>query len=190
MEKKFIFAIMRKYFLVLLFFFTSCQKFTTEISDLTMSGKYKVSKLQVIQISNPSGRDSTYLSNQVFINNQLPDPFDTIKINDFYIHFTYMNVMIGWLGNDPFSGKEVWKYGQKMNELIFYNRVPFTFDAYSLGKIQFNYIPTNKGVVFPVILQIDSDTFEGLQLSGLEFTKSGANSTKYRLIFSLTRVGP
>ena len=181
---------MKKYILIFCLFLVSCQKYTTEISDLTMSGKYKVSKLQVIQISNPSGRDSTYLSNHVYINRNLPDPFDTIRVNDFYIHFTYMNVMLGWLGNDPFSGREMWKYGQKGNELIFYNRIPFTFDAYSLGKIKFNYIPTNKGVVFPVILQVDSDMFESLQLSGLEFTTNGANSTRYRLIFTLTRVGP
>lgn len=181
---------MTKYFLLLTLLLCSCEKYVTNVSDLTMSGKYKLSKLQVIQISNPTGRDSTYLSNQVFINRSLPDPFDTIRVNDFYIHFTYSNVMIGWVGNDPFSGREVWKYGQKVNEPIFYNRVPWTFDAYALGKIQFNYIPSNKGVVFPVTLQVDSDLFESLQLSGFEFTPNGANGTRYRLIFTLTRVGP
>jgi hypothetical protein len=181
---------MLKYLLLILFFLTSCEKYVTEVSDLTMSGKYKVSKLQVIQIANPTGKDSTYLSNQVFINRSLPDPFDTIRVNDFYIHFTYSNVMIGWMGNNFSTGVEVWKYGQKRDEQIFYNRIPWTFDAYSFGKIKFEYIPINKGVVFPVILQVDSDTFESLQLSGFEFSPNGANGTRYRLVLTLTRVGP
>ena len=167
-----------------------CEKYVTEVSDLTLSGKYKVSKLQVIQISNPTGKDTTYLNNQIFIDSSLPDPFDTIKINDFYIHFTYSNVMIGWVGNNPNTGREIWKYGQRLNEQIFYYRVPWTYDAYSFGKIKFEYRPINKGVVFPVVLQIDSDLIESLQLSGLEFTPAGANGTRYRLVFTLTRVGP
>lgn len=167
-----------------------CEKYVTEVSDLTLSGKYKVSKLQVIQISNPTGRDTTYLNNQIFIDSSLPDPFDTIKINDFYIHFTYSNVMIGWMGNNPNTGREIWKYGQRFNEQIFYHRIPWTFDAYNFGKIKFDYRPINKGVVFPVVLQIDSDLIESLQLSGLEFTPAGANGTRYRLVFTLIRVGP
>jgi hypothetical protein len=176
---------MKKYILILSLFLISCERYVTEVSDLTMSGKYVVSKLQVIQIVNPVSKDSTYLSNQIFIEKSLPDPFDTIKINDFYIHFTYSNVMIGWE-----RYYERWEYGNPQTEPIFYNRIPWTFDAYALGKIQFNYIPKNKGVVFPVILQVDSDRFETLQLSGLEYTPLGANGQRYRLIFSLTRVVP
>lgn len=190
MKKNPIFVVMRKYLFLFIVFFTSCEKYVTEVSDLTMSGKYKVSKLQVIQISNPTGKDSTYISNQVFIDRSLPDPFDTIRVNDFYLHFTYSNVMIGWLGNDRYTGAEIWKYGQRRDEQIFYNRVPWTFDAYSFGKIQFHYIPQNKGVVFPVTLQVDSDLLETLQLSGFEFAPAGPNGTRYRLVFTLTRVGP
>jgi hypothetical protein len=183
---------MKKYFLFCTLFLISCEKYTTEVSDLTMSGKYVVSKLQVLQITNPVGKDSTYLSNQTFVNSSLPDPFDSIKVNDFYIHFTYSNVMIGWLGT--YIDGERWKYGkspnEKPNDNIFYNRVPWTFDAYSLGKIQFQYKPLNKGVIFPVTLQVESDMFETLQLSGFEFTPNGANGTRYRLVMSLTRVGP
>ena len=170
--------------------FSSCEKYTTNISDLTLSGKYVVSKLQVIQTSNPTSRDTTYLGNQIFVNNSLPDPFDSIRVNNFYIHFTYTNVMIDWLGNDRFSGYEIWKYGQDRSEPIFYERISWTYNAYELGKIRFRYIPTNKGVSFPVILQIDSDQAESLQISGFEFAPNGPNGTRYRLILSLTRVGP
>lgn len=182
--------IMKKYLLLLLPLLLSCEKYVTEVSDLTLSGKYVVSQLQVIQISNPTGKDSTYLGNQLFVNQSLPDPFDSIRVNDFYIHFTYTNVMIDWLGNDTVTGYEIWKYGQSNSKPIFYNRVPWTFDSYTLGKIKFHYIPNNKGVVFPVVLQIDSDKFESLQISGFEFVPNGPNGTRYRLILSLTRVGP
>lgn len=171
-------------------FLFGCEKFVTEVSDLTLSGKYKVSKLQVIQTANPTLKDTTYLNNQLFVNQNLPDPFDSIRINDFYIHFTYSNVMIGWVGNNPNTGREVWKYGQGLNELIFYHRIPWTYDAYSLGKIQFEYKPINRGTIVPVILQVDSDLFESLQLSGLEFSPAGANGSRYRLVFTLSRVGP
>lgn len=181
---------MKKYILLLLPLLISCEKYITEVSDLTMSGKYVVSKLQVVQTSYPTSKDSVYLNNQLFVNSNLPDPFDSIRINDFYIHFTYSNVMINWLGNDRFTGREIWKYGQRSNDQIFYNRVPWTFDGYSLGSIQFHYLPSNRNSVTPVTLHVDSDRFESLQLSGLEFTPQGPNGTRYRLVFSLTRVGP
>ena len=183
-----IIATMKKSIFIFCFFLISCEKFVTEVSDLTMSGKYVVSKLTVIQTSNPSSQNQEFLTGQTYINPILPDPFDTIKVSDFYIHFTYSNVMLGYLGNN-FSG-EVWKYGKGPQNYIFYHRVPWTFDAYTLGKIRFDYIPDNKNVVFPVILQVESDKFESLQLSGLEYSPTGANGTRYRLILSLIRVGP
>lgn len=98
--------------------------------------------------------------------------------------------MIYWLGNDANTGREIWRYGQRMNDQIFYHRVPWTFDGYSLGAIRFHYQPKNRGSITPVTFNVDSDRFESLQLSGLEFTPSGPNGSRYRLIFTLTRVGP
>ena len=181
---------MKKLILILSIFLLGCEKYITNVSDLTMSGKYVVSKLQVIQTSNPTSKDTTYLNNQLFVSPNLPDPFDSIRINNFYIHFTYSNVMIYWLGNDANTGREIWRYGQRMNDQIFYHRVPWTFDGYSLGAIRFHYQPKNRGSITPVTFNVDSDRFESLQLSGLEFTPSGPNGSRYRLIFTLTRVGP
>lgn len=177
---------MKKYLFLLLVILTSCEKYVTEVSDLTLSGKYVVSKLAVIQTNNPTTPDTVYLSNQVFVSNNLPDPFDTIKVNDFYIHFDYSTVRMNWLGNTN-VGREVWKYGDKPN-YIFYNRVFGSYDAYTLGKISFEYVPSNRNSISRVILQVDSDLLESLQLSGFEFVSN--EGTKYRLIFSLTRVGP
>ena len=179
---------MKKYIFLFSVLLVSCEKYVTNVSDLTMSGKYVVSKLSVIQTSNPSGQIEEYFSGDTYINPNLPDPFDTIKVSNFYMHFTYSNVMLGWNGSTPQG--EVWRYGKPPSDYIFYNRVPWTYDAYSLGKIRFEYIPSNKGIIFPVTFQVESDMFESLQLSGLEVTPSGPNGTRYRLVLSLTRVGP
>ena len=53
---------MKKLFLLLLVFvLTSCEKYVTEISDLTLSGKYVITKMTVISISHAIEKDTTYL---------------------------------------------------------------------------------------------------------------------------------
>jgi len=178
---------MKKYLVIFLIGLTSCEKYVTNVSDLTISGKYVVSKLVVIETNNPNQGDTTYLSNQIFINNSLPDPFDSIKVNDFYLHFDYSRVRIGLIGTN--LGREIWKYGDSPN-YIFYNRVPWTFDAYTLGKISFEYVPMYRNSISRVVLQVDSDLLESIQLSGFEFISDNRLGTKKRLVFSLTRVGP
>lgn len=179
---------MKNYLIILILTLCSCEKYVTEVSDLTMSGKYVVSKLAVIQVINPTLTDTVYFSNDLFVNNNLPDPFDSIKVNNFYIHFDYSTVRIGWIGTTN-TGREIWKYGENPN-FIFYNRVPWTFDAYTLGKIAYEYIPTDRNSVSRVVFQVESDLFETLQLSGFEFVSNNRMGTKSRLVFSLTRVGP
>jgi hypothetical protein len=180
---------MRTIILILLIFLTSCEKYTTNVSDLTLSGKYVVSKLIVIQTSQASKKDSTYLSNQLFTNNLLPDPFDSIRINDFYIHFDYSTIRMVWYDRIQNGMRDRWLYGESPNE-IFYNRVPWSYDAYTFGKIQFDYKPRDRGSYQKIIFQIDSDLLETLQLSGLDFAPNGKDGPHYRLILTLNRVGP
>lgn len=180
---------MREFILILCFFLVGCEKFTTEVSDLTLSGKYVVSKLTVIQTSQPISQDTTYLSGQVFINHNLPAPFDSIKIDNFHIHFDYSSVRMVWYNRLQHGQRDRWEYGETPNE-IFYHRVPWSFDAYTLGKIQFEYKPKNQSTYRKVLLQVDSDLFETLQLSGLEFAPYGKYGPHYRLILTLNRIGP
>ena len=183
---------MRKFilFTLILGLFISCEKYTTNISDLTLSGKYVVSKLTIITTSHAITKDSTYLSNTVFRDSMLPHPFNYIKVNDFYMHFDYASVRMNWISRTTTGSlRDMWQYGESPNE-IFYNRVPYSYNAYDLGTIQFDYMPINQKSYRRITLHVDSDLPESLQLSGLDFAPYGKNGPEYKIIFSLTRVGP
>ena len=184
--------IMRKFilFTFILWCFSSCEKYTTNISDLTLSGKYVVSKMSIISTSHAITKDSTYLSNTIFRDSTLPHPFNYIKINDFYMHFDYASVRMNWIKRTTTGSlRDMWEYGQAPNE-IFYNRIPYSYNAYDLGTIQFDYVPINQKSYRRITLHVDSDLPESLQLSGLDFAPYGKNGPRYKIIFSLTRVGP
>lgn len=179
-----------KIFLIFLsFLLVGCEKYVTETSTLTLSGKYVLSKLTIIETSQPISKDTTYLSGQTFTNTNLPDPFDTIKVDNFYIHFDYASIRMVWYNRIQNGQRDRWEYGESPND-IFYSRVPWSYDAYNLGKIQFLYKPKDRNTYQPVLLQVDSDLFESLQLSGLDFAPYGKDGPHYRLIMSFNRVGP
>jgi len=145
--------------------------------------------LTVIQTSQAHSDDTTYLSGSLFVNRNLPDPFDSIRIDNFYLHFDYATIRMVWIDRLQNGQRDRWDYGESPNE-IFYHRVPFSFDAYTLGKIQFDYKPKDRGSYHKIIFQVDSDLFETIQLSGLDFAPNGKDGPHYRLILSLNRVGP
>ena len=180
---------MKKLIFLFLPFLSSCEKYVTNVSDLTLSGKYVVSKVTVIQTSQAITRDTTYLSNTLFVSNSLPDPFDSILVNNFYIHFDYTSVRLNWYNRLQNGQRDRWEYGESPYD-IFYWRVPFSFDAYNLGKIQFDYKPKDRNSYTRVTFQVDSDLLESLQLSGLEYAPYGKDGPHYRLVLSLNRVGP
>lgn len=181
---------MKKLILLLLvcLSFFSCEMYLTEIRDLTLSGKYVVSKLTVITTHHASEKNTTYLDGDVFTNNSLPHPFNSIKVNDFYLHFTYSEIRMNWINRlETGMNRDRWEYGESPS--IFYHRVPYSYDSYNFGKIKFYYTPSN-GTYMPIVFQIDSDLTESIQLSGPEFSPKGKDGPKYKLILTLTRVGP
>jgi hypothetical protein len=177
-------------FLIITLLFISCEKYTTNVSDLTLSGKYVVSKMTVITTSHALIKDSTYLSNTIFSDSMLPRPFNNIKVNDFYLHFDYASIRMNWIKRTTTGSlRDMWEYGESPNE-IFYYRIPYSYNAYDLGAIQFDYMPTNERSYRRITLHVDSDLPESLQLSGLDFAPYGKNGPEYKIIFSLTRTGP
>jgi len=182
---------MKKLFLLLLVLvLTSCEKYVTEIPDLTLSGKYVVTKMTVISTSHAIVRDTTYLSGGIFTNSSLPHPFNYIKVNDFHIWFSYSEIKMNWINRTQTGSlRDMWQYGNSPNE-IFYNRVPYSYDSYDYGKIQFDYKPINETSYRRITLHVDSDLFESLQLSGLDIAPYGKDGPQYKFIFTLTRVGP
>lgn len=145
--------------------------------------------MTIITTSRAITKDSTYLSNTIFRDSMLPHPFNYIKVNDFYFHFDYASIRMNWIRSTiTGSSRDLWQYGESPNE-IFYNRVPYSYNAYDFGTIQFNYMPINENSYRRITLHVDSDLLESLQLSGLDFAPYGKNGPKYKIIFSLIRVG-
>ena len=73
---------MKKYLLQILLCLTSCEKFVLNNSDITLSGKYVVSKLDITSVDQNQYRDSLYIIGTTYKNPLIPSPFDSIKINN------------------------------------------------------------------------------------------------------------
>lgn len=171
-------------FFLILFMLTSCEKYVTETSTITLSGKYLLQKLSIVQIENPTDSIRNFVVGDMVINRFLPDPFDTIKVGAFYMDFNYSDLRMNFLRRT--NERDVWEYGMSP-DFIFYHRVPLSFDAYTFGKITFVYLPKDEKSYRKIILSIDSDLAESLQLSGLDFSPHGRNGPKYRYVFHLKR---
>ena len=177
---------MKKLFLLLLVFvLTSCEKYVTEISTLTLSGKYVVSKLEVTNVDQNQTRDSLYLLGTTYNNTLLPKPFDNIRINNFYIHMDYSTIRMKILGVTP-SGQDIWKYGSGTDSIFYHT---FGATPFSFGYIQFNYI-TDDGSSRRVTFFIEDDGLESLQLKSSGAWFNGKFGQKQVITLSLTRVGP
>ena len=72
--------------LSLVFLLLSCEAYVTEKSDLTLSGKYVVSKLEITNVDQNQTIDSLYLLGSTYNNPSLPDPFNVVSINQSFLH--------------------------------------------------------------------------------------------------------
>jgi len=156
-----------------LLFFSSCEKYGTEISTLTLSGKYKLALLDATGVDQSYASDSLYRPGSVYINRQLPKPFDSIVINRFYIELNYSEIRLN-LVND------VWQYTTTYRVL--------NNTSYNLGYLQFDYVPS--GVSKRLTFHIEEDGLESLQLQSSGQWARGPLGEKQILTFIWTRVGP
>ena len=186
MEKIYYICRMGKiYLMLLLFLLTSCEKFVVETSDVTLSGKYVVSKLDITSVDQNTNRDSLYTIGSTYVNSVLPDPIDSIVINRFYLHFDYSTVRMNELGVSP-TGSDIWQYGSSPNE-IFYRIL--SNNSYNNGFLQFDYI-TVDGSARTLTFLIEDDGFESLQLKSAGAWFKGKFGEKQVMTLYLTRVGP
>lgn len=177
---------MKKLFILLLgFILLSCERYVTEIKDVTLSGKYVVSKIEITNVDQNQSKDSLYLMGTTYSNPNLPHPFNNIKVNNFYIHFDYSTVRFKLNGVTPY-GQDIWMYGSSPNE-IFYNT--FGRTPYNSGYIQYDYT-TIDGVHPRMTFMIEDDGLESLQLKSSGAWFSGKFGEKQVMTISLTRVGP
>lgn len=179
-------CVMKKlYFILLLALLTSCEKYVLENSDVTLSGKYVVSRLDVTNVDQNQTRDSLYTLGGVYVNHLIPDPLDSITINRFYIHFDYSTVRMNELGVTP-TGRDIWEYGSSPNE-IFYRIL--SNNSYRSGFLQFDYV-TLDGSVRTLTFLIEDDGFETLQLKSSGAWFKGKFGQKQVMTLYLSRVGP
>lgn len=176
---------MKKIILIILLFLTSCQFYVTEIKDVTLSGKYVVSKLEITNVDQNQTRDEIYLIGDTYVNNNLPHPFNNIKINNFYIHFDYSTIRMDLRGVTK-SGEDIWGYGVSPNE-IFYKT--FGTTPFHSGYLQYNYTSKNGGNVSMTFI-IEDDGMETLQIKSSGAWFDGKFGQKQVMTMLLTRVGP
>lgn len=170
---------------LLLFSLTACERYVTEISTLTLSGKYKLASLDVTSVDQNLSKDSLYGPGTVYINPRLPDPFDTIPINRFYIHLDYSTIRINQLGVSSF-GQDLWQYGTAPNDIQYQ---VLNNNPYDLGYLKFTYFPPDTSSR-TLIFHIERDGLESLQLQSTGQWAKGKFGEKQVLTFVWTRVGP
>jgi hypothetical protein len=175
----------KTYLILVLLFLSSCRKYVVDTSDVTLSGEYVVSKLDVTSVDQNTSRDSLYTIGSEYVNPVLPDPIDSIPINRFYLHFDYSTLRMNKLGVNP-TGRTIWQYGSSPNE-IFY-RILFN-NSFNSGFLQFDYI-TIDGSLRTLTFLIEDDGFESLQLKSSGSWFKGKFGEKQVMTLYLTRVGP
>lgn len=176
---------MKKFFIILVsVFLVSCERYALPISDLTLSGKYKLTLLDVTSVDQNITSDSLYRTGTVYINRNLPKPFDSLVINRFYIHLDYSTLRMNLLGVAP-SGNDIWEYGTSPN--FIYYRV-LNNNTYNHGYLQFDY--ENQTGSKTLTFHIEEDGVESLQLQSTGSWVRGKFGEKQILTFTWTRVGP
>jgi len=176
---------MKKLILLLGIFLTSCEQYVVEIKDVTLSGKYVVSKLEITNVDQNHTRDSLYLVGTTYVNPNLPHPFNNIPINNSYFHFDYSTVRMKLLGVSN-AGQDIWQYGNSPNE-IFYKT--FGGTPYHAGYLQYDYTSQSGGHRLITFL-IEDDGLQSLQLKTEGAWFNGKFGQKQVMTLSLTRVGP
>lgn len=170
--------------LIVVFVLTGCEIYYVNKKELTLAGKYVVTALDVTYDDQSVGKDSLYqLGSTYLAKGDLPDPFDSIRINRFYIHLNYATIRMNLLGTDNF-GRDIWEYGTSPNE-IFY-RVFGTTGFFS-GYLQFDYFTKDKTHQTMTFI-IEDDGIENLQLRSSGIWLFG-NQKKVITLY-LTRIGP
>jgi hypothetical protein len=170
--------------LLFLFILFGCEKYAVETKDITLSGKYVVSRIDITNVDQATERDSLYNVGTTY-KGLLPNPFDSIRINRFYIHLDYSTIRMNLLGVSH-DGRDIWEYGNYPNE-IFYQVL--SNNTYNNGFLRFTYLSKSDGMITFVFL-IEEDGFETLQLRSSGSWMRGKEGQKQVMTLYLTRVGP
>lgn len=171
-------------FLIISCLFISCEKYSTG-TNLSLSGKYVLTLLDVTGSDRNTSEDSLYRSGSLYKNATLPHPFDSMVINKFFIHLTYSEIRMGLLSTTS-DNRDVWQYGEHPNE-IFY-RV-YNNNIYNNGTLNFTYT-TKDNQTKTMNFLIEQDGLESLQLRSSSSWIRNSFGDKQTLTLVFSRVGP
>jgi hypothetical protein len=183
---------MKKLFLLLLVLvLTSCEKYVTEISDVTLMGLYVVSEVEVISTDPQYSTSNSYHGGEVFQDNDLPVPFNYIKTNYFHINF-FNNGFVGnfsmiWTNRTQPGQIPIWQYDTRYSQNYDGFRI-IGNNSYNLGTIVLNYTSSNQRQVMTFI--IEKDGYESLQLLSSGMYPLGQYGESKKLRLYLTRIHP
>lgn len=172
---------MKKLLYIPILFLLSCEKYVTEISDVTLSGKYVINRIDVTSVDQNTNSDTLYTLGSTFINHSMPHPFDSIEINRFYVAFDYSTISFNLLGVTQ-AGQDIWEYKN-----IFYSIL--NNHSFFYGYLQFDYLEPNN-TPRRMIFLIEDDGFESLQLKSSGSWVYGDLGEKQVITLYMTRVGP
>lgn len=172
---------MKNLLFIIVCFLSSCEVYFTEISDLTLSGKYVISRIDVTSVDQNTSSDSLYSIGSTYINHSLSYPFDSIEINRFYMYFDYSTMGFNLLGQAP-GGRDIWEYRD-----IFYE--VWNNNTFNHGTLFFDYID-RLGQSRRMVFNIEEDGLESLQLKSSGTWLSGEYGEKQVMTLYLSRVGP
>jgi hypothetical protein len=178
-------------FLFIPLLLTSCEKYVTEISDVTLMGLYVVSEVEVVSTAPQYSTDTSYHGGEIFRDNDLPEPFNYIKTNGFHINFEN-NGFVGnfgliWTNQTEYYKMPIWLYDTRYSNgnegfKIFGN------NSYNLGSLILNYSSSNKR--YNMNFVIEKDGYESLQLLSSGAYPLGQYGESKKLRLYLTRIRP
>jgi hypothetical protein len=174
---------MLRWISILLFLLTSCEVYVTPETNVTLSGKYVVSKVRVQPVDQNLSSDTNYFTTDIF-ESQMPYPFDSFMVDNFFVHFDYSTVHLNQVGVNP-GGADMWEIGPHFYWVL--NNSP-----YYPGDLQFTYAYYKSGYKFEPTLtfSIEHDGLENLQIKSKGVWPSKEMGEEIVITFFMTRVGP
>ena len=166
-------------------FLTGCEKYVSG-THLTLSGKYKITRISFVSVDQNTTRDTVYRTGDIYKSNNpsTPKPFDTIRVGNTFFHFDYSVINLMYLGVDN-DGNDIWDKRYERGYSIIGN------NQWQEGYIQFDYIDVIKTKSkHTMTFQITEDKFESLELTSSGQWSHGSMGEKRIMILNLTRVGP
>ena len=169
----------------------SCEQYVTEISDVTLMGLYVVREVEVVSTDPQYSTYTSYHGGQIFQDNDLPEPFNYIRTNDFNISFENTGFVgdfgIIWTNKNNPQEIPIWAYDTRISSNEYFKVIGN--NAYDLGYLKLHY-RSLQGNPITMIFKIEKDGYESLQLLSSGTFPFGQNGEKKQLRLYLTRIHP